>query len=119
MAILTFVRDELMKFVCYFLLFYFFFKFYFLPLKSGGAKAPLAPPPARSLKPNQPELRKISLKYKNLFSLTSKILGSYMRVFTVLFLHFTILVNNFVHCNMCSHYGPHLKFDCETQLVYL
>ena len=34
--------------------------------------------------PNQPGLWKTTLKYKNLFSLTSKILGSYMWVFTVL-----------------------------------
>ena len=33
---------------------------------------------------NQPELWKATLKYKNLFSPTSKILASYMRVFTVL-----------------------------------
>ena len=32
---------------------------------------------------NQPELWKTTLKYKNLFSLPSKILGSYMWVFTV------------------------------------
>ena len=36
------------------------------------------------LRTNQPELWKTTLKYKNLFSLTSKILVSYMRVFTVL-----------------------------------
>ena len=36
MAILNFVRNELIKFFCYFLLFYFFVNFYFLPLKSGG-----------------------------------------------------------------------------------
>ena len=35
------------------------------------------------LEPNQPELSKTTLKYKNLYSLTSKIIGSYMRVFTV------------------------------------
>ena len=33
---------------------------------------------------NQPELWKTTLKYKNLFSLTSKILASKMRVFAVL-----------------------------------
>ena len=33
--------------------------------------------------PNQPELCKTTLTYKNLFSLTSKILASYMGVFTV------------------------------------
>ena len=35
------------------------------------------------LKPNQPKLWKTTLKYKNLFSLTSKILGFYMWVSTV------------------------------------
>ena len=32
------------------------------------------------LEANQPELCKTTLKYRNLFGLTSKILGSYMRV---------------------------------------
>ena len=34
--------------------------------------------------PDKPELWTTTLKYKNLFSLTSEILGSYMWVFTVL-----------------------------------
>ena len=40
------------------------------------------------LRPNQPELWKTTLKDKILFSLTSKILGSYMWVLTVL--HYNI-----------------------------
>ena len=35
------------------------------------------------LEPNNYELWKTTLKYKNLFSMTSKILGSYMWVFTL------------------------------------
>ena len=38
---------------------------------------------------NQPELGKTTLKYTNLFSLISKILGSYIWVFTVFVRHFT------------------------------
>ena len=49
MAILTFVRNELITYFCYFCCFIFFLNFYFLPLKRGEAKAPLAPPPARPL----------------------------------------------------------------------
>ena len=38
---------------------------------------------------NLPELGKTTLKYTNLFSLISKILGSYIWVFTVFVRHFT------------------------------
>ena len=40
--------------------------------------------PLKNKNPHKPELWNTTLKYKNLFSLTSKILGSYMWVFTVL-----------------------------------
>ena len=46
------------------------------------------------LRPNQPELWKTTLNDKNLSSLTSKILGSYMWVFTVLQYNIQNIENN-------------------------
>ena len=47
---------------------------------------------------NQPELWKTTLKYKNLFSLTSKILGSYMWVFTAVLTDSNLSYSNKFYC---------------------
>ena len=47
---------------------------------------------------NQPELWETTLKYKNLFSLTSKILGSYMWVFTVVLTDSNLSYSNKFYC---------------------
>ena len=58
--------------------------------------------------PNQPEWWKTTLKYKNLFSLTYKIPGSYMPVFTVLRISFT--AKNKRHLSYCPKWLRPLTF---------